>query len=71
MEIIIRENETIEVKAAEGMVLTNGETFSDVGDSVLLGINDVPENWNEITAEEATKRKNESTPTEDVENEMT
>lgn len=41
-----------ELKAAEGMVLTNGESFSDIGGSVYLGVNDSPENWCEITAEE-------------------
>ena len=46
----------IEIKtitASEGMVLTNGETFSDVSGTVYLGKNDVPDNWHEITAEEA------------------
>lgn len=42
-----------ELKAAENMVLTNGETYSSVGGSVFLGVNDKPENWREITAEEA------------------
>ena len=44
-----------ELKAAEGMVLTNGEAFSEVGGSVYLGINDKPENWHEITEEEYNK----------------
>ena len=38
-----------ELKAAEGMVLTNGEAYSSVGGSVYLGVNDKPENWYEIT----------------------
>ena len=41
--------ETIEVRkitASEGMVLTNGETYSK---EVYLGCNDNPENWYEIT----------------------
>lgn len=41
------------ITASEGMVLTNGEAFSDVGGIVYLGKNDIPENWWEITAEEA------------------
>lgn len=36
--------------AAEGMTLTNGETF---GKEVYLGKNDVATNWNEITDAEA------------------
>lgn len=39
---------TIELRkltAAEGMVLTNGETFST---EVYLGANDSPDNWREI-----------------------
>ena len=46
---------TIELKkitASDGMVLTNGETFSSVGGSVYLGVNDSAENWREITEEE-------------------
>lgn len=39
----------IELKASEGMLLTNGETVSDV---VFLGINDSPDNWWEIPIEE-------------------
>ena len=41
-----------ELKAGEGMVLTNGEAFSSVGGSVYLGINDSFDNWYEITEEE-------------------
>lgn len=41
-----------ELKAADGMVLTNGEAFSEVGGSVYLGANDSPYNWHEITEEE-------------------
>lgn len=40
------------IQADEGKILTNGETFSEVGGSVYLGINDKPENWREITEEE-------------------
>ena len=48
--------------ASEGMVLTNGEDFSDIGGSVVLGVNDAPENWYEITAEEAEERQKENLP---------
>lgn len=41
------------ITASEGMVLTNGEAFSDAGGTIYLGCNDKPENWYEITAEEA------------------
>ena len=50
-----------ELKAADGMVLTNGEVFSDAGGSVFLGVNDSPENWNEITAEEADEKQETNT----------
>ena len=45
--------ETIELRkltAAEGMTLTNGEAF---GKEVYLGKNDSPDNWHEITDEDA------------------
>ena len=48
-----------ELKAAEGMVLTNGEAYSSVGGSVYLGINDKPENWHEITENEYLERTKE------------
>lgn len=51
-----------ELKAAEGMVLTNGEAYSSVGGSVYLGVNDKPENWHEITEAEY----NEKTKAEEV-----
>jgi hypothetical protein len=41
-----------ELKASQGMVLTNGQAYSSVGGSVYLGINDSEENWREITVEE-------------------
>lgn len=46
---------TIELKkitASEGMVLTNGETYSK---EIYLGVNDSIENWHEITEEEYEK----------------
>lgn len=48
----IKTFEMRELKADSGMVLTNGETFSSVGGSVYLGINDSPDNWHEITEEQ-------------------
>ena len=48
----IKTIELRELKAEEGKVLTNGETYSSVGGSVFLGINDKVENWREIIEEE-------------------
>ncbi len=48
----IKTFEMRELKADAGMVLTNGETYSSVGGSVYLGINDKAENWHEITEAE-------------------
>ena len=36
------------IKASEGMVLTNGETYSSVGGEVYLGVNDSADNWREV-----------------------
>ena len=50
---------TIELKkltASPGMTLTNGETFSK---EVYLGKNDKPENWIEITDQEAEEKLRE------------
>lgn len=47
--------ETIELRkltASDGMVLTDGETYSK---EVYLGRHDTPENWHEITEEEYEK----------------
>ena len=55
--------ETIELRkmtANQGMVLTNGETYSSVGGSVYLSKNDKPENWHEITEEEYNELQEES-----------
>lgn len=41
--------ELIKLTASEGMTLTNGEVY---GKEVYLGVNDTPENWNEIPEEE-------------------
>lgn len=48
----IKTIELIEIKANEGMVLTDGEAYSSVGGSIYLGVNDSPDNWHEITEEE-------------------
>lgn len=42
--------EILKLTAAEGMTLTNGESF---GKEVYLGKNDSAENWHEITDAEA------------------
>ena len=47
MEIITFEMR--EIKAAEGMVITNGVAYSSVGGSIYLGVNDNADNWHEIT----------------------
>ena len=47
--------ETIELKklqADEGMVLTDGETYSSVGGEVYLGVLDSEVRWYEITETE-------------------
>jgi hypothetical protein len=54
MKISVIEIQTI--TAAPDKILTNGITFSGLGDTVYLGCNDVPENWWEITLEEAKER---------------
>lgn len=49
------ETKTVELNiltADNGMVLTDGETYSSVGGQVYLGCNDNPDNWHEITEEE-------------------
>lgn len=38
--------ELIELKASNGMTLTNGEAY---GKTIYLGINDSVDNWHEIT----------------------
>lgn len=49
---------TLEIKglrAAKGMRLTNGETYSDPEETIYLGANDKPENWYEVTEAEYEK----------------
>ena len=51
--------ETIEIRkliASEGMTLTNGEAY---GKEVYLGKEDSPDNWHEITDEEAERLQRE------------
>ena len=43
----------------EGMVLTNGLAYSTDSKYIELGVNDSPDNWYEITAEEAERLQNE------------
>ena len=38
--------ELIKITASEGMMFTNGETYSK---EIYLGCNDSPDNWHEIT----------------------
>ena len=45
----IKTIELKELKAAKGMVLTNGVAYSSVNGVVYLGVTDSPENWYEIT----------------------
>ena len=44
----------IKLTAAEGMTLTNGETY---GKEVYLGCNDSPDNWQEIPESEVPKEE--------------
>ena len=46
----------IKLTAADGMILTNGEVF---GKTVFLSIGDSPDNWYEITEEEAQAKMKE------------
>ena len=52
---------TIELRkltASDGMILTNGEVY---GKEIYLGVNDIPDNWHEVSiAEYETKMKEES-----------
>ena len=49
------------LKATEGMILTNGETYGRV---VYLGSGDRPDHWWEITEEEYQKRMEAEAETE-------
>lgn len=63
MRIGVLEIKTI--TASEGMVLTDGKTFSDAGATIYLGVGDSPDNWREITQEEAEElSKEEAEPYE-------
>lgn len=56
----------IQLVASDGMVLTNGETYSR---EVYLGVNDTPDNWHEITEQEYNDiiEQEADEPIEDVE----
>lgn len=41
-----------ELKPSGGMCLTNGDVIKPPNESIYLSINDSPDNWHEITAEE-------------------
>ena len=56
-----------ELKAEEGYLLTNGEIYSDL---VYLSDLDSPDNWEEITVEEAQERQ-ETNNTPEMEGENT
>lgn len=50
----ILDTNPIQVIPEKGMLLTNGETVSTVVDEpIILGVNDHPNNWRDITVEEA------------------
>ena len=68
MKISIIEIQTI--TAAENMILTNGYAHSAIGGTVYLGCNDIPENWWEITLEEAKERWPEDFSSEIIEEEL-
>lgn len=51
--MMISKNRPIQIVADKGKVLTNGEAYSTEGGYITLGVNDTPNNWHEITAEEA------------------
>lgn len=53
----------LKMKATEGMILTNGETY---GREVFLGNGDSPDNWWEISLEEYEKRMEEQNHEEDL-----
>ena len=55
----IRIIELRELQADEGMVLTNGQAFSEVGGPIYLSKTDKAENWYEITDAEAKERQKE------------
>lgn len=67
MDTCIMEKTTIEIiklTPSEGMVLTNGETYSR--DFVHVGRNDSVDNWHEITIEEYEKIVKEQEETADM-----
>ncbi len=57
--MMISKNRPIQIVADKGKVLTNGEAYSTEGGYITLGVNDKPDNWYEITAEESKRLQNE------------
>lgn len=55
----ILDTNPIQIVADKDKVLTNGSAYSSVGGYITLGVNDSPNNWYEITAEEAERLQNE------------
>ena len=51
------------IKATEGMIYTNGETY---GEKIFLGTGDSPDNWWEITKAEYQSMIENSLPTDGV-----
>ena len=62
----IKTFEMRELKAGEGMVLTNGEAYSSVGGSIYLGVNDNADNWHEISEAEYNESMQEQAETADI-----
>ena len=57
--MIISNVEIVYIQAEKGKVLTNGEVYVTSDRKVALGVNDSPDNWNEITEEEYTEKMKE------------
>jgi hypothetical protein len=55
--------ELIKLEASEGMALTNGEVISF--SEVYLGANDNPDNWHEISVDEAKAIEEQEAQTEE------
>lgn len=53
----------ITLRADEGMILTNGETYTEIA---CLGINDSPENWYEISENEVPPEEQQETNYEEI-----
>ncbi len=51
------------IKSQKGMVFTNGEVFAK---EIELAVSDSPNNWYEITVEEAEKIQNERSKSDEL-----